>query len=150
MNSAFGLEEIGNNLFIYPKKIFKQEDIYAIDYELLNTYVKEKFISVLKQSFEGKIVELKYENGIKYFGLEDDNKQLYSISDTKYSHTNVFTIFSDTISDFIQRNLENGIVNYFKYNFLIKELEIYNQLLQTTTDLKTILKEKNPFTSLAI
>ena len=143
MTSAFGLEEIDNNLFIYPNKIFKQDDIYAIDYELLNTYVREEFISVLKKSFEQEIVELKYENEIKYFGLEDGNTQLYSISDKKYSHTNVFTIFSDTISGIIQRNLENGIENYNKYKLLIRELEIYNQLLQITTDLKTIIKEKN-------
>ena len=143
LTSAFGLEEIDNNLFIYPNKIFKQDDIYAIDYELLNTYVREEFISVLKKSFEQEIVELKYENEIKYFGLEDGNTQLYSISDKKYSHTNVFTIFSDTISGIIQRNLENGIENYNKYKLLIRELEIYNQLLQITTDLKTIIKEKN-------
>ena len=84
LTSAFGLEEKDNNLFIYPKKIFKQDDIYAIDYELLNAYVKEEFISVLTQSCEGEIVELKYENGIKYFGFEDGKMQLYSISDTKY------------------------------------------------------------------
>ena len=140
---AFGVEEKDNNLFVYPNRVFKQDDIYAIDYQLLNAYVKEDFISVLKQTFEDEIVELKSENGIKYFGFEDDNMQLYSISETKHSHSNVFTISIDSISDIIREKLENGISNYSKYKNLIKELEIYNQLIQITTDLKTILKEKN-------
>ena len=145
LHSAFGIEEKDHNLFIYPKRIFTKDDIYAIDYDLLNAYVKEQFISVLKQSFENIIIELNSKSGVEYFGLKNDNKKFYSISDSKHSpHSNVVTVFSDAISSFIHRNLENGITSYSKYKRLIKELEIYNQLIQITTDLKTILKERNP------
>ena len=141
--SAFGIDEKDNNLFVYPNRIFNQEDIYSIDYDLLNTYVKEQFHSVLNKSFDNKIVELNSKNGVKYFGLEEISIQLYSISDSKHNHSNVFTIFIDAIGSFIQRELERGIGNYSKYKNLIKEIEIYNQLIQITTDLKTILKENN-------
>jgi hypothetical protein len=141
--SAFGVEEKDSNLFVCPNRIFNQDDIYAIDYNLLNRYVKEQFHSVLNKSFNNKIVELSSHNGVKYFGLDDCKIQFYSISDTKHSHSNVFTIFIDTISSFIQSELESGIVNYSKYKDLIKELETYNQLIQITTDLKSIVKEVN-------
>ena len=144
LTQDFGIEEKDNNLFVYPKKVFNQDDIYAIDYNLLNAYVRDQFHSVLIQPFDNKIVELNSVEGVKFFGLEDGNKQFYSISDTKYSHSNVFTIFSEAISSFIHRELECGIVHYSLYKDLVKELEIYNQLIQITTDLKTIIKEKNP------
>lgn len=144
LNSAFSIVKKSNNLFIHTNRDFNQDDIYAIDYKLLNDYVKEEFHTVLNKAFNNKIVELKSDKEVKYFGLANPNKQLYSISESKHHHTNVYTIFTDSITDFIQKELENGISNYTQYKALIKELEIYNQLVQITTDLKTILKEHNP------
>ncbi|MDC0178031.1 helicase C-terminal domain-containing protein [Polaribacter sp.] len=143
LNSAFSIVKKSNNLFIHTNRDFNQDDIYAIDYKLLNDYVKEEFHTVLNKAFNNKIVELKSDKEVKYFGLTNPNKQLYSISESKHHHTNVHTIFTDSITDFIQKELENGISNYNQYKDLIKELEIYNQLVQITTDLKTILKERN-------
>ena len=144
LKPAFELKERGVNYFICPNRIFEQNDIYTIDYDLLNTYVREQFIFVLNHSFNNLVVELKADNGSKYYGLKDSTNQFYSISETKHGHINVFTIFVDTIGSFIQRELERDIANYTNYKKLIKELEIYNQLIQITTDLKTIVKEKNP------
>ena len=141
--SAFSIVKKSNNLFIHTNRDFNQDDIYAIDYKLLNDYLREELHTVLIKAFDNKIVELKSDMGVKYFGLANPNKQLYSISESKHHHTNVYTIFTDSIIDFIQKELENGISNYSKYKALIKELEIYNQLVQITTDLKTILKERN-------
>lgn len=144
LKPAFELKVRGVNFFICPNRIFDQNDIYAIDYDLLNKYVREQFIFVLNQSFKNLVVELKADNGSKYYGLKDSNNQFYSISETKHSHANVYTIFVDTISSYIQKELENGVANYSNYKELIKELEIYNQLIQITTDLKNIVKERNP------
>lgn len=140
LSGVFGTEEKDNNLFVYSKKQINQEDIYSVDYDLLNSYVKEKFIPTLNDAFNGEFLELKNENGIKCFGI--DKHQFYSISDTKHNHSNVYTVFNGSITNFIKRQLESGISNYSEYKVLIKELEIYNQIQEITTDLKSIAKEK--------
>jgi len=140
LSVVFGTEEKDNNLFVYPKKEINQEDIYSIDYDLLNSYVREEFIPTLNDAFNGELLELKNENAIKYFGL--GKQQFYSISDTKHNRSNVYTIFNGSITNYIKRQLESGISNYSQYKALIKKLEIYNQLLEITTDLKSIAKEK--------
>ncbi|MCG1037713.1 helicase-related protein [Polaribacter sargassicola] len=141
LNSLFSIENKNSNIFILPRKIFDQTEIYNIDYNLINHYVDKEFIPILNNTFNNELVELNNTNQVRYFGL--GNNQFYSISASKYNHTNVYTIFTDSISDFIQKELEKGIFNYSKYKALIKELEIYNQLIQITTDLKSILKKKD-------
>ena len=141
--AVFGVEEKDSNLFIFPKRKFEQEDIYSIDYELLNNYVKKEFISVLDNVFSEKIVELKDENNVKYFGLIDYKVQFYSITESKHNHSNVYTIFNNSIINFIKKKLEDSGSNYSKFKGLVKTLEIYNQLIEITTDLKTIVKAKN-------
>ena len=118
LNSAFSVDKKGNNLFIHSNRNFTQDDIYKIDYELLNDYLRGQFIGILNETFNNGIIELKSDKGHKYFGLADSNKQLYSISESKHQHTNVYTIFTDSISDFIQKELENGISNYTQYKDL--------------------------------
>jgi hypothetical protein len=142
LNSLFSIESKTSNVFILPRKIFDQTEIYNIDYNLINSYVDKEFIAILKNTFNNELVELNNTNQVRYFGL--GNNQFYSISDSKHGHTNVYTIFSKAISGFVKSELEQGIDNYSKYKNLIKALEIYNQLIQITTDLKTILKERNP------
>jgi len=143
LHSVFGVEEKDSNLFIYPKRKFEQEDIYSIDYELLNNYVKKEFITVLDNVFSENIVVLKDENEVKYFGLKETNIQFYSISESKHNHSNVYTIFNNSIISFIKKELGNNVNTYSKYKHLIKVLEIYNQLIEITTDLKTIVKAKS-------
>ena len=142
LSAIFGTEEKDSNIFVYSKKEINQEDIYSIDYDLLNSYVKEKFIPTLNDAFNEELLELKNDNGNKYFGI--DKHQFYSISDTKHNHSNVYTVFNGSITNFIKRQLESGISNYSQYKVLIKELEIYNQILEITTDLKSIAKDKKP------
>lgn len=142
LNKAFEIVNYSENYFICPNRIFDQNDIYSIDYDLFNQYVGKRFISILNQSFNNLVIELKSDNGLKYFGLKDRNVQFYSLSETKHNHSNVYTIFVDTISSFIQNELENDLANYSNYKKLIKELEIYNQLQQNITDLKNIVKHK--------
>ena len=38
--------------FVYSKKQINQEDIYSVDYDLLNSYVKEKFIPKVPAEYE--------------------------------------------------------------------------------------------------
>ena len=143
LHSAFGIEEKDGNLFIYPKRKFERAEIKSIDYELLNNYVKKEFITVLDNIFGDKLVELKDENEVKYFGLNDSKVQFYQISESKHNHSNVYTIFNNSIISFIKKELEDNGSNFSKYKDLIKVLEIYNQLIEITTDLKTIVKTKN-------
>jgi len=144
LDSVFGVEEKDSNFFLFPKRKLEQVDIYAIDYKLLNNYIKNEFIAGLNEIFRGNLIELKNENKVKYFGLIDSNIQFYSISESKHSHTNVYTIFNKSIISFIKKELRNNANSYSKYKDLIKALEIYNQLIEITTDLKTIVKVKNP------
>jgi hypothetical protein len=143
LSAVFDCDEKDNNLFIYSKIEIKLDDIYTIDYSLLNNYVKDKFIAVLNNAFKDKIIELKSNDNNKYYGLVDSNIQFYSISNSKHNHENVYTIFNDSIISFIKNELANGVENYSKYKLLIKELEVFNQLIDLTTELKSILKEKN-------
>lgn len=143
LDSVFGVEEKDSNLFLFPKRKLEQVDIYSIDYELLNNYVKKEFIAILNKVFSGNLVELKNENKVKYFGLKDSKNQFYSISETKHDHTDVYTVFNNSIISFIKKELESNVNTYSKYKDLIKALEIYNQLIEITTDLKTIVKVKN-------
>ena len=124
-------------------RIFNQDDIYKIDYKLLNDYLRERYLPILKNVFDNNIVEIKSDKGVKYFGLENGNNQFYTISESKHNHSDVFTIFTDSISEFIQKELESDISKYNVYKALIKEIEVHNQLVQITTDLKTVLKERN-------
>ena len=80
--------------------------------------MRGQFIGILNETFNNEIIELKSDKGHKYFGLADSYKQLYSISESKHDHTNVYTIFTDSISDFIKKELENGISNYTQYKDL--------------------------------
>lgn len=140
LGSLFLIESKSTNVFILPSKIFNNTEIYNIDYSLMNRYVEEEFIPILNNTFNNELVELNNTDQERYFGL--GNNQFYYISDSKHGHTNVYTILFKAISGFIKNELEQGIDNYSKYKNLIKALEIYKQLMQITTDLKTILKEK--------
>lgn len=142
LGSAFEVQEKDDNLFLLPKKIFSQEEIYEIDYKLLNAYLHSEFIPVLNQCFNNEIRELKNENRQKYYGLEESSIQFYSISEDKHGHSDVYTIFSDTLVSFIKKELEKGLLHYSQYKNLIRELEAYNQLIDLTTDLKSFFKTK--------
>lgn len=134
------------NLFITINTIISNEDLYMIDYLLTNNFIKEKVLPVIKEVFKDRIVELKEKNGTKYFGFLEDQKtyEIYSITESnKYSFTNVVTLFDERIISYIQLQLNLDLSNYINFKVLIQTIEIYNQIKNYVTDLKSVYKQKN-------
>lgn len=134
------------NLFITINSIISNEDLYTIDYLLTNNFINEKVLPVINEVFVEKIVELKEKNGTKYFGFLEDEKtyEIYSISESnKYGFFNVITLFDERIISYIQLQLNLDLANYVSFKDLIRTIEIYNQIKNYVTDLKSVYKPKN-------
>ncbi len=145
-NTVFKTVEKDGNLFISPTQEIENETLYRIDYEFLNSYLKDKLVSQLNSTLTG-ISELKNKKGVVHFGIKQDeySHHFYSIASNKtyvkIDFKNVHTIYDDTILNYIQNELEADIINYKVYKQLIKEIEIYNQLRELVTEIKSILKK---------
>ena len=144
-NSVFTAERIDENLFISTKTEIKGDSVYEIDYSFLNKHLEENVVKLINSVFKEKIVILKEDKGVKYFGLKDyNNLQFYSLSEIKHTFSNVFTLADFSLLDFVKKQLEMDIANYSIYKELIKQIEIYNQLKDIVTNLKSIFKENEP------
>lgn len=145
-NTVFKTVEKDGNLFISPTQEIENETLYRIDYEFLNSYLKDKLVSKLNSTLTG-ISEVKNKKGVVHFGIKQDeySDHFYSIASNKtyvkIDFKNVHTIYDDTILNYIQNELEADIINYKEYKQLIKEIEIYNQLKELVTEIKSILKK---------
>jgi hypothetical protein len=136
----------GKNLFVTINTIISNEDLYMIDYLLTNNFINEKVLPVIKEVFIDKIVELKEKNGTKYFGFVEEEKtyEIYSITESnKYGFANVVTLFDDRMISYIQLHLNHDLSKYINFKVLIKTIEIYNQIKNYVTDLKSVYKPKN-------
>ena len=143
-SSVFISEKKDGNLFVYSKvNNIKKDSVYEIDYNFLNKHLEEKVINLIKTLFNEKIITLKEDNNITYYGIKEEEKnlQFYSLSLTKYNFNNVFTLFDSSLLDFIKKQLEIDITNYSLYKDLIKQIEIYNQIKDIVTNLKSIFKD---------
>jgi hypothetical protein len=134
------------NLFVTINSIISNEDLYMIDYQLTNNFIKEKVLPVIKEVFRDRIIELNEKNGIKYFGLLEGDKtyEIYSIAESnKYGFFNVVTLFDERIISYLQLQLNLDLANYINFKDLIQTIEIYNQIKNYVTDLKSVYKPKN-------
>ena len=147
-SSVFITEKIDANLFVYPKIEIEGDIVYEIDYSFLNNHLETNVISLIKALFADKLVKLKVDEikGVTYFGLNGDKKnvQIYSLSLVKHKFKNVITLFDEEICTYLKKQLEIDIANYSIYKELIKKIEIYNQLKDIVTNLKSIFKENEP------
>jgi hypothetical protein len=144
----FATVRINSNLFIYLNQEINKTNIYDIDYIHLNNYLQTKLIGTLKSVLGNDLVELKKKNGITYYGVKEDYElQFYSIAEllsyggTEYK--NVASLYENSIISFIKDKLKEDIINYATYKLLITEIEIFNQLKNYVTDLKSIYKPRN-------
>ncbi len=134
------------NIFITINSIISNEDLYVIDYLYTNNFIRENVLPVIKSVFRNGIVELKEKNGTKYFGFLHGEKtyEIYSISESnKYGFFNVITLYDERIISYIQLQLNLDIANYVNFKDLIRTIEIYNQIKNYVTDLKSVYKPKN-------
>lgn len=137
-----------NNVFIQCNQKINQTNIYDVDYIHLNNYLKSKLIETLKSVFGSNLVELKNKNGITYYGVKTDYElQFYSIAESiSYGGTeykNVAALYDNSLISFVKDKLKEDIVNYATYKNLITEIEIFNQLKNYVTDLKSVYKPRN-------
>jgi hypothetical protein len=147
-NPLFVTARINNNLFIYLNQEINKTNIYDVDYIYLNNYLQSKLIETLKSVLGSDLVELKNKNSVTYYGLIADYElQFYSIAESiTYGGTeykNVAALYDDSLISFVMDKLKEDIVNYATYKKLITEIEIFNQLKNYVTDLKSVYKPRN-------
>lgn len=137
-----------NNLFILLDQEIDEKNIYDIDYIHLNNYLHNGLLKTIKSVFGNDLVELNKKNDITYFGIKNEYEvQIFSIADSKnYGGTeykDVASVYDGTLINLVKTKLKEDISNYLSYKNLICELEIFNQLRQYVTDLKSVYKPKN-------
>jgi hypothetical protein len=147
-NPLFDTERINSNLFIYLNQEINKTNIYDVDYIHLNNYLQSKLIKTLKNVFGTFLVELKNKNGVTYHGVKTNFElHFYSIAESiSYGGTeykNVAFLYDNSIISYIKDKLKEDIVNYAAYKNLITEIEIFNQLKNYVTDLKSVYKPRN-------
>ncbi|RMA75095.1 helicase-related protein [Flavobacterium weaverense] len=137
-----------NNLFICLNQEINKNNIYDVDYIHLNNYFQATLLKTIGDIFKTEIVELKQKNGVIYYGIKGDyDLQFYSISESiNYSgneYKNVASLYDNSIINHIKSKLKEDLSNYSYYKKLIKEIEIFNQLKNYVTDLKSVYKPRN-------
>jgi hypothetical protein len=147
-NPLFATARISNNLFIYLNQEIDKTNIYDVDYIHLNNYLQSKLIDTLKSVFGNDLAELKNKNGVTYYGVKADYElQFYSIAESiSYGGTeykNVVALYDNSLMSFVKEKLKEDIVSYATYKNLITEIEIFNQLKNYVTDLKSVYKPRN-------
>jgi hypothetical protein len=147
-NPLFATTRINNNLFIYLNQEINKTNIYDVDYIHLNNYLQSKLLDTLKSVLGSDLVELKNKNNVAYYGVKTDYElQFYSITESiSYGGTeykNVATLYDNSLISFLKDKLKENFFNYTTYKNLITEIEIFNQLKNYVTDLKSVYKPKN-------
>lgn len=147
-NPLFATSRINCNLFIYLNQEINKTNIYDVDYIHLNNYLKSKLIETIKSIFGSDLVELKNKNGVTYYGvIADYELQFYSIEESinygGIEYKNVVSLYDNSLISFIKDKLKEDIVNYPSYKNLITEIEIFNQIKNYVTDLKSVYKPRN-------
>src|SRR5690606_32561383 len=82
------------------------------------------------------------------FGIKTDYElQFYSIAESiSYGGTeykNVASLYDSSLISYIKDRLKEATFNYGEYKNLIREIEIFNQLKNYVTDLKSVYKPRN-------
>ena len=156
-NDVFGIEILDENTFVYlkPEVNLTKQLLYEIDYVMLNKYLLEGILPVIKKSFEKCTLldtkkhidkKTKKEVAIKYFGIPMQyGGQFYTITD-KISYSNnefndVIKLFDNGLSSYIKNELLEDANRYSANKNLIETLEIFNQLSNLITTLKSIYNE---------
>ncbi len=142
--SFFGTEWIDGNLFIFVKNEISGDNIYEIDYGCLNQYLKDELIDNLSDHFPGNVMLTETDGkGVSYFGQKGE-RSLYSFNPKKFNYENVYTLFDNSLIDYIKGELGQGIENYDRLKLLIESIEIYKQLQAYVTNLKSVFKKNKP------
>lgn len=144
----FATTRINKNLFIYLNQEVNSTNIYDVDYLHLNNYIHSNLLQTINNVFGKELVELKNKEGITYFGIKSESDlQFYSISESLsyggIKYKNIVSLFDKNLIIFIKDKLKVDIENYAMYDSLINEIEIFNQLKNYVTDLKSIHKTSN-------
>jgi hypothetical protein len=139
---------IENNLFIYLNQEVNATNIYDVDYIHLNNYLQSKLLQTIKSVFAEDLVKLNNKEGVNYFGIKTEfESQFYSIAESVTyggsEYKNSASLFDKNLIMFIKDKLKDDIENYSIYKNLINEIEIFNQLKNYVTDLKSIYKPSN-------
>lgn len=147
-NPLFTTLRKDKNLFIFLNDEINKNNIYDIDYIHLNNYLQNHLLKTIKAIFGDSLVEVKKDTKATYFGIRDENElQFYSIIDSVtyggIEYKNVASLYDNNICFFLKTKLQEDLSNYTLYKSLIREIEIFNQLKNYVTDLKSVYKPRN-------
>jgi hypothetical protein len=125
-SEIFSTETIDNNLFIYLKSgVDINTHLYTLDYVNIERFVSTELLPKVKFHFEKEEV---YTNVVKVYDK------------TEFSFTSLYT---EKIYDKISTVLRSKPDSYSDYKALILLLELYNQLKEIVTELKTIYRKSS-------
>jgi hypothetical protein len=140
----FATEIKDGNIFIFLCNKLTTENLYEIDYKLLNNYLLEHTIPLFQRVIKGRLGVVKEKDGRIFYGITDRNScELFSITRSGKYGDNIVNIYSDNIVKFVKDELALDLDNYTHLKEIIQAVEVYNQLRRIVTDLKTIFKTKN-------
>ncbi|MES2573342.1 MAG: helicase-related protein [Bacteroidota bacterium] len=143
-NSVFKFEERDSNVFVTLNSEINKDKIYEIDYSFLSKYLKDTVVETLSNVFKEKLVELKRTTDVIQYGIKAERDILfYSIKEKSYNFDYVYTLY-DNLMHYIKSELETDIKKFILFKDLIKQLEIFNQLKNLVTDLKSVYKDRQP------
>lgn len=144
----FEIIKNGNDNFLHLKKEILKNEFYDLDYICMNNYVKEKLVSSICNHFEGKLTEKKEDNKPTIYGIEKENEHFnfFSLGDKNYGdgYFQVYTIFQNSLINYIKKELGESMSNYDNLRVLICEIEKYNQLKTAINEFKSVSKSSLP------
>lgn len=148
-STVFDTDVMDGNLFVYVKpEVSIMDFVYHIDYTYLDSLFVHYILPTIQSTFANKGIKiLKEEKGRITYGIsESKDIHLYSVTKENKRGEQVFlnshTLFVDSISSYIQNELNVDSLNFEVYNNLIKGIEVFQQIKEIVTDLKSIHKSR--------
>jgi len=150
-SSVFRTTVLDGNLFIYiSPEVSIMDFVYEIDYSYLNSLFIDYLVPIIQTTFEKKGINIVSQTNekITYGFTETKEIHLYSVTKENKRGEQIFrnshTLFADSISAYLQSELNADSENFGTYKNLIRGIEVFQQIKEIVTDLKSIHKRNKP------
>lgn len=150
-SSVFKTSILDNNLFVYINpEVSIMDFVYEIDYSYLNSLFIDYLLPMIHTTFEKKGINIVSQSNDKvtYGFIETKEIYLYSVTKENKRGEQIFknshTLFADSISAYIQNELNADSENFGAYEKLIKGIEVFQQIKEIVTNLKSVHKKNKP------
>ena len=136
----------GVNKFITFHDNFSSEELYNIDYINYSNFIKNRAISLINSFFGDNISEIRNQNGLRFFGLAEENTTFYTIGTKEYNGAHfpdVASLYHNTLIDYIKKKLKEDALCFAQFDEIIEILEISQQLKAMIEDFKSLTRKRN-------